>query len=148
MLATTITALEAIRRINESAAQPELRICETTAVGQVPGHQGDLYIHRVEDGFPIGEVWGNGSRQVALGDTTGSRHIAEGDDVTVFHSKKLPDWIRPAAGVPEDRYRGPVVRAPKGFRLTHPEHAHHDFPAGTYFVSYQVDVTRAMRVQD
>ena len=139
------TATEAIRKIEAHAAEAETRTCRRMEVGQAH-HQGDVYLHRVSDGWPRGEKLG--TRQVAVGSTVGARHVAEGDGVEVFAGVKLPDSVKPYDGVPESAYLGPVVVAPEGFTLTHPEHAHHVCPAGVYQVTYQVDPVAQRRVLD
>lgn len=145
---TVISAAEAVALIEAAAkaATEGIRVCTSCKIGEVPAHQGDVYIHRVPDNVERGALWG--SQQVAVGTTTGSRHVAEGEGVEVYHSKGLPKAVKPAPDVPASAYQGPIVVAPNGFTLTHPEHAHHVLPAGTYQVTYQVDVVRQARVQD
>lgn len=116
-------------------------------IGQC-ARQGDIYIHKVAAKTPHGRPWG--SRQVALGQQVGARHIAFGDGVEVFASdpktaeKLLPNFTQ------EQRQAclGPVVVADGPWTLEHPEHAPHSFPAGTYVCSYQFDVQTMTRVND
>lgn len=137
--------MEAVEKIRQAKADPEIRVCRRVEIGTVAVHQGDVYLHRVADGHPMGER--TGSRQVAVGTTIGSRHIVVGD-VEVFAGKQLPGYCKVADGFRLEDYLGPVVVAKDEFVLTHPEHAHHRCPAGTYQVTYQVDVTTMRRVTD
>jgi len=139
------TAVSAVQSITSAKPDAEVRICRRLSIGQAL-HQGDVYLHRVADDWPRGAKLG--TRQVAVGTTIGSRHVAEGEDAEVFAGSKLPGTVKPHSDVPESAYLGPVVVAPSGFTLTHPEHAHHVCPAGVYQVTYQVDPIAQRRVQD
>lgn len=139
------TANEAVESVSESKADPEVRVTRRIEIGSAI-QQGDCYLTRVPDAHPRGKSCG--SRQVALGNSIGSRHVAEGEDVEVFEGTKLPEGVAPPADVPESAILGPVVVAPKGFVLTHPEHAHHELPAGVYQTTYQADLDTMRAVQD
>lgn len=119
-----------------------LRRCEIGA----RVHQGDVYVIRVPANHPRGKPWG--SRQVAVGTTIGQRHVAEGEGVDVFAGVTV-DALLPLFSV-EQRAEcmGPVVVASGPWSLTHPEHAHHCLPAGTYQITYQWDAARMGRVVD
>lgn len=134
-----------IEKIAKAKPDRNLRINRRNDVGSVPVHQGDVYLHRVADDHPRGDKLG--TRQVAVGTTVGSRHIVEGD-VEVFAGKKLPPGVKVPSWTTERDLLGPVVVAKEAFTLTHPEHAHHRLPAGTYQVTYQADYTTRSRVQD
>lgn len=142
------TAQEVLARIEAAgtAAQQDVRVCRSVQVGKCPAHQGDVYLHRVAADHPRGAKLG--TRQVAVGTTVGSRHVVEGDGVEVYAGVKLPGAVKPWPDVPESAYLGPVVVAPEGLTLTHPEHAHHRLPSGCYQVTYQVDPVAQRRVQD
>ena len=139
-------AIEAVRRVSESVADTEVRTCRRCKIGTCAASQGDVYVHRVADDHPRGAMLG--TRQVAVGTNAGARHVAEGDGVRVHAGVSLPpdltcpDWARP-----EDML-GPVVVAGGPWTLTHPEHAHHALPAGTWQVTYQLDFSTRRRVQD
>lgn len=135
----------AIEKITKSVPDTATRICRRLDIGTAI-HQGDVYLHRVADDHPRGEPLG--TRQVAVGTTVGSRHIIEGDDVEVFAGKALPPSVKVPAWTTERDLLGPLVVAKEAFTLTHPEHAHHRLPAGTYAVTYQADYTTRSRVQD
>lgn len=139
------TAQEAIQTILEQAAKacPETRIARRMDIGDAI-HQGDVYIHRVADDYPHGKELG--TRQVAVGTTIGSRHIAEGN-VSVY-AKAQPF---PMPSMDErcwDACTGPVIVAQGTWTLTHPEHAHHRLPAGCYVVTYQLDERTRRAVED
>jgi hypothetical protein len=120
------------------------------------GHQGDVYVHRI-DAIPAAwDVEVREHHQVALGATIGSRHVADGPALTVLWPKSLDAAVEecPVKGLVKKLGNGarfclgPVVKADKPWRLTHPEHAHHEFPAGNYLVTYQLDYARQRQVQD
>jgi hypothetical protein len=81
------------------------------------------------------------TRQLASGETQGSRHVAVGDEVLVFEPAKDASVLI-----------GPTVASPKRFVIEHPEHGHVDLPAGVYQITYQRDWKREQqeirRVQD
>src|SRR5205085_2372667 len=101
--------------------------------------QGDIYIHAVDSDHKHGEK--SKSRQLALGETMGSRNVAEAS-AHVYAGTTLPEWC--------DRrtFLGPLVKAKKRFVVTHPEHAHVSLPAGEYQVTHQMDARTMARVQD
>lgn len=137
-----------IGRIEKHAPETETRVARRMEIGVV-SHQGDVYVHRVADDHPHGQSIG--TRQVAVGNTQGARHVAEGD-VDVLEGKQLPPTFQPPTWLrgqdPEPIFLGPVVVARSTWTLTHPEHAHHRMPAGTYQVTYQADARARARVAD
>lgn len=139
------TVEQALSTIRDATPDVEVRVTRRLEVGQAL-MQGDVYMIRVADDHPRGKL--RGSRQVAVGDTVGSRHIAEGD-VEVFEGAKLPPCMKRVARDEVSARLGPVVVAPQGFVLTHPEHAHHDVrQAGVYQVIFQYDEQTRARVAD
>lgn len=146
------TLQEVVASITEHQAEHEVRTLRRVEPGIVV-HQGDVYLHVVPLDWPHGKK--RGSRQVAVGTTVGSRHVADGDGVEVFDGKRLPpSFKRPTWCTAflqeqvEEIFLGPVIVAPHGFTLTHPEHAHHQVPACVVQVTYQGDPRTLMRVQD
>ena len=117
-----LTAQAAFERVQESAAVDDTRFARTIQIGEGV-RQGDLYLFRVEPRIERGTKTG---RQLAPGNTQGSRHVAAGRGVEVY-------------AVPGGPLDGPVVVADRRWRLEHPEHADIDMPSGTYQVSYQRD---------
>jgi len=109
--------------------------------------QGDVYLIRVADDWPRGDQIGEKSVQIALGSSNGARHMATGP-VQAFKGKQLPNGFTAPQGVDSAELLGPVVVASRPWTLTHPEHPHHALPAGTYQVTYQVDLMTMRRVQD
>ena len=141
----TMTAAQALETITSAKPAMELRIARRLEIGAVI-HQGDVYMARVDDTHPKGKLLS--TRQVAVGTTIGSRHVVEGDGVKVYEGKQLPAWVKEPDWVRANALLGPVVVSDKPFTLTHPEHAHHRCPAGTYQVQYQADRRTHEAVQD
>lgn len=146
MSSTTATkTAEAVEKVTNTTPDAEVRTARRIEIGHAI-HQGDVYLHRVADDHPRGKELG--SRQVAVGTTVGSRHVVEGDGVKVFAGQKLPPGVEEPAWVQQGSILGPVVVAEGPFNLTHPEHAHHALPKGTYQVTYQADFATQQRVLD
>lgn len=134
------TAVDAFKAIEEKAAtsKPSLRNIAKMTIGQVI-RQGDLYVEKVKAAHLHGEKVA--ARQLAIGNTQGSRHVAEGE-VSVFEPSDSKNVLL-----------GPVVKAETRWTLTHPEHGHFSLPAGVYQVRYQRDYAseraeELRRVQD
>lgn len=140
----TAEAVENLNKISNTTPDVEIRNTRNILVGQCV-QQGDVYVHRVSDTHARGKM--RGSRQVAVGDTVGSRHIAEGKKVNVFEGTKLPEGCKFTGNLAR-AITGPVVVAEEDWVLTHPEHAHHSLPAGTYQITYQLDAKTQRAVQD
>jgi hypothetical protein len=91
------------------------------------------------------------SRQIADGDTRGSRHVVEGGAVYDADAVELAQAVKQATGLTIDpQYMGPVV---EGLCvLTHPQHQHHKYPAGVVMVAvYQRNLNaeeREIRASD
>ena len=73
---------EAIKKVDKSEADESVRETKAISVGEAI-HQGDVYVHRVRDDYPVGNLIKEGDAQVAEGTTLGSRHFACGN-VSVF----------------------------------------------------------------
>lgn len=142
-----MTANKQIETITTHPADTEQRIARRVDVGRVAAHQGDIYVHRVADDHPRGAAWG--SRQVAVGQNKGARHIAEGAVEVFAGDPACAASMMPSFDADQRAAcLGPVVVAKDKWTLTHPEHAHHVLPAGTYQVTYQWDEVRMGRVAD
>lgn len=138
-------AADIISKVINFSPDTDTRVCRRIEPG-VRVHQGDIYVHRVADDYPRAELWG--SRQVAVGSTIGQRHVAEGP-VEVFHSAGPADSLLTSFNEQQRQAcTGPVVVATDTWTLTHPEHAHHVLPAGTYVVTYQWSEALQRRVED
>lgn len=143
------TIQEAVAAVFSHSAVTTKRFVSLTIGESI--RQGDIYITRVADGHPRGAVWG--SRQVAVGNTIGSRHVAVGD-VDVFAG--VPDAIKKLRPLFTDEQRaaccGPVVVARSTWDLEHPEHPHHELAqscdVATYQVTYQWSEALRAAVRD
>lgn len=134
-------------------ASPAIRV---HAVNFRCGHQGDVYVHRISARPPAWNVeTTQESRQVALGQSVGSRHCASGK-VRVFWPESIESAMRECP-ISLDRFPnpalirealGPIVESYDEWPLEHPEHAHHQFPASICLVTYQVDLRTGRRVVD
>ena len=140
------TVAAAIERVTVAPADTEVRITRRIEIGHCV-MQGDIYIHRVEESHPTGELIGKGMVQIALGTGNGARHVAEGQ-VEVYKGEQLPEWVKPLAMVEAKEITGPVILAHDTFAITHPEHPHHQLPAGKYQVTYQFNPKTMKRVVD
>jgi hypothetical protein len=133
---------EAMSKVTNISADPEVRILRRMELNSAI-QQGDIYMHRVSPSQAKGKPLG--TRQVAIGTNVGARHIVEGN-VKVFEGVNLPPKFKGSQFL--NQLLGPVVEAEDTFVLTHPEHAHHQLPAGTYQVTYQLDWATKERVLD
>jgi hypothetical protein len=131
-----VTELEKVEKGAEHNVG-DMRHIDAIKPGQVV-RQGDIYIHCVKDDHAAGKE--TKDRQLALGNTQGSRHIIEGD-CKVFEGTTPPDYAPRAL-------LGPLVRLFKRATVTHPEHAHVSLPAGTYQITHQMDARTLERVRD
>lgn len=134
-MTATLTAEQAHAKVSAAAEKPntEVRYIEKMKVGEAV-RQGDIYLTRVRsDATREKEIH---TRQLAPGNTQGSRHCVEGP-VRVYERKG-------------DALTGPIVASEGRFKVTHPEHAHFDLPGGCYAVTYQRDFAReeVSRVND
>lgn len=118
---------------------PEVRVIKACEIGH--GYrQGDIYVYRVEDNHAHGKKLG--SRKLAIGEGEGSNHFAEGE-IECFEGTTRPSFID------QRMFLGPVIKAPKGFKNTHPRHAHAWMEqGGTFQVVHQMDARTMRRVQD
>ncbi len=136
---------EEIKKIEDAKADIDIRVIRRIEIGHAV-HQGDVYIHRVADNHAMGKQIGKDSVQIALGIGNGARHMAEGP-VKVFEGKCLPDGVG-IVNVDPEKLTGPCIVADDVWMLTHPEHAHHQLPAGVYQTTYQYDPKTMQRVRD
>lgn len=105
-------------------------------VGTV-SHQGDIII--VSIGFVPAPAEPRTNRQLAEGNTQGSRHVLERGEVFDANRQSVADAINRATkgkATVDPKYIGLVFAGPA--YLSHPEHGHQEFPAGcTCAVVYQ-----------
>jgi len=125
----TVT-IETIQTYGARVACPDLQTISAEALADVPvgrkfARQGDLYFTKL-DAVPEGvRPWPFLHGQLAPGSSQGSRHCVDRDTVRL--------WLlqQPTA------LDGPVIEAPDGVRITHPEHGHQQYPPGVYQVTFQ-----------
>ena len=133
-------AVEILKKVEKEAKEKaiqDVRYIGTIYPGQVI-RQGDIYLLCVEKSHPVGEQTLN--RQLAPGNSMGSRHCIEGN-VNLYIGVKAPEWCK-------SNLVGPVIVARERFKLVHPEHAHFDMPAGYFQTIYQLDPRTMMRVEE
>lgn len=130
-----------IQQAAEAASQ-EIRFVAQHVVGKVAARQGDIYLHMVAASHPHGGRVE--SRQLAQGETQGSRHMIEEANVRVYEGTTLPPTCRPGT------FLGPCfdILGVDHRTNTHPQHAHNHLPPGRYQVTHQMDARSLMRVQD
>lgn len=138
MTKSVVSTLERIEREAVANKVAETRTIHSLAVGKVV-RQGDIYVHRVDAKHAHGRALTD--RQLAVGVTQGSRHVAE-SPAKVFEGMTAPEWCQPGALL------GPCVVSRKRFTISHPEHAHLSLPAGTWQVTHQRDARTGGGVQD
>lgn len=153
----TMSAAEARTQIEKDAEaknRPEIRDLSKLEIPGDWARQGDVSLILVPADHPRGKL--RGERQVAVGTSVGSRHVAEGAVVLyegvdaaidavqrLGHKNRL---VRPQVG--------PVIVVSGPWALTHPEHAHCGNDVATpeaprtYQVAYQLDAQTQRAVQD
>jgi hypothetical protein len=130
-------ALNQVRKSAEKIRNADPATIEVMSPGDNV-RQGDIYIVLLD--CKPAEASPFKGRQLAPGNTQGSRHIVEGD-CRLFTPTEA-DAIRILTGlVPATKahrqFLGPVIVAAEPVTITHPEHGHRTLPAGTYLVTYQ-----------
>ena len=141
MTTATMTAVQAIQHITEQAtfkAKGDDRRVSLTVGKHV--RQGDIYICRVSDTHAHGEEIKD--RQLAQGESRGSRHIAEAP------AKVYAGTSAPANALNARAFLGPCIVSDSPFMISHPEHANVILTAGTYQIVHQMDAMTLKRVQD
>ena len=116
----------------ERVVNDDAKLLATFAVGDV-SHQGDLIIVAIDKVPPSAKRREN--RQLADGDTQGSRHVVERGEVYDADPWEVRKIIHRVTGCDvEEQYIGPVFVSPADPTendLTHPEHGNQGYPAGT-----------------
>jgi hypothetical protein len=107
--------------------------------------QGDLYLINIP-AMPT-SAKPRADRQLAEGNTQGSRHVCRTGNVFDANRGELAALIRKATGQAiEEKYIGPVFTGPA--YIEHPEHGDHDFQCeGTFAVVFQKSLDQLEREQ-
>jgi hypothetical protein len=136
----TLTAEKEFTRIQrhaENIRNDEPHAVETASAGDMWA-QGDIGLVCLASVPKGATLVANPSAKLAPGTTQGSRHILS--DMTSVRLHRLKD------ATPLD---GPVIDAPRGCTVTHPEHGDVSLPPGVYGVIYQrAFADELRRVQD
>jgi hypothetical protein len=135
-------------------SKQEPRDCRAIKIGQ-HSRQGDCYVHPIKKRPASWDIeTTDQTRQVAVGQGEGSNHCASGK-VRVFWpknaqeaAKECPIKLFPNEEAARRVCLGPVIEADEEWTLTHPKHAHHEYPAGLYLVTYQLDRRTMRQVRD
>lgn len=126
-MTTTKTAAEEISELQGQAEKMKNdapRTFDAWQCGDVAA-QGDLNIVCI--GQLPKSAKPRANRQLADGQTMGSRHVVEGGRVFDADADELVGLVKAATGQDvQARYMGPVFTGPA--TLTHPEHGHHVYP--------------------
>lgn len=154
----TCTVVDFHSQLTAAVKSPihETRHHRTCALGK-GAHQGDVYLIRIAKRPAAWTTEVSKTRQVAVGQGEGSNHRADGA-LRVFWPKSMDTAVQDCPvkhlgfldrlGNAAGQCLGPVIVAQKRWELTHPKHANHSLPAGTYLVTYQLDRRTMRRVQD
>jgi len=124
----TATAVSTMKRIRTTANKAKTDAARSVgALGDLDyTRQGDVYFWNLNC-VPCDAVLEQSpSAQLAPGNTQGSRHII--DNVGSVRMFRMPS---------ANPLQGPIIDAPEGVTITHPEHGHQTLPAGVYAVTYQ-----------
>lgn len=119
------------------------------------GMQGDCYLHPIKERPKCWNVeTTDQSRQVAIGEGVGSNHCAKGK-IRVFWpdsqdsaAKECPIKLFSKDEAARRVCLGPIIEADETWNVTHPKHAHHEYPAGLFLVTYQLDRRTMRQVRD
>jgi hypothetical protein len=145
-----VKAREVIDDIEQQAkeANDDLRMARVVEPGQWL-RQGDITVVRVDHAPHVQASEKAHPSQLAPGNTKGSRHVLKGAaaffiDVEEFFESEFADSMAKVMGLERTRELepliGPLIKAPKRFTITHPEHSDLSLPGGCeYLVLYQRD---------
>lgn len=143
-MSKTITAEKAIRDVRTQAEKIRSDRPQRFPEAASPGdywRQGDIYITLLAAVPQTAEkVQAPASRQLAPGDTQGSRHCLDSLDGADWHRLKQAT-----------EFDGPILALATERTVTHPEHGHVILPPGVYAITYQRNLDqeeREARVQD
>ena len=142
MTTTTLSVAEELSALEAATANTDTTPRDLRGKLEVGkcARQGDVYVHQVDVNHERGSE--TLDRQVAVGNTQGSRHIAEGAKIKLFWGTARPSGVDSRAPL------GPVVVSEEDWTLAHPEHPDMTFSAGTYQITHQLDAITGQRVED
>ena len=135
---TTLTAQRAMADIQQHAERIRSDELQQFPVAASPGdaaRQGDLYITLLAD-VPSGANKTTVERQLAPGNTQGSRHILDAKAGVTMYRLESPGMLD-----------GPILKLTKGRVATHPEHGDIALPPGCYQITYQRNLDAEEREQ-
>jgi hypothetical protein len=147
--ANNVTKLKGLpASMPEAITNDETKIFEDLPVGTVI-HQGDVILVVIKE-LPA-SAKPRQNRQVADGNTQGSRHIYEDGALFDCPATEVAELIKSASGISIGAaYCGPIMQTPGA--LTHPEHGDHVYKcSATIAVAYQRNLdaeNREARVRD
>lgn len=146
-MTSTIDPQTAFARVTQSgklAARHERRTEILRAICFLGAHirQGDVVLEFLGDSISVQEMQElreTSERQLAPGNTQGSRHILEGDARVYLRPDERGDGTT-----------GPLIVTGESLStVTHPEHRHYTLPPNTMWgVCYELDEATKRRVQD
>lgn len=117
--------------VDHSVVNDASKLLEVFSVGDV-SHQGDVIVVGIAK-LPS-SAQRRANRQVADGNTQGSRHILENGELYDCDKTQVAKAIKEVTKcIVDERYIGPVFVSPDvptADDLTHPEHGNQGFPAG------------------
>ena len=139
-MTTTLNSQDILTQIMKSVESnvEDVRFIKRIEVGQIV-RQGDIYIHKVDENHSHGALQTN--NQLAIGNSKGSRHIAE-SPAKCYTGTNKPKTCKDAI------FLGPMVKSESRFTISHPEHANIELPAGCYQITHQLDPRTQERVRD
>lgn len=139
MVETATDVMSEIQSIAEAIkSDAPQRFPEAASFGE-DVRQGDIYIVKLES-VPRNFTEVKAEKQLAVGNTQGSRHCLDSlDGITMYRNKDA------------DQFTGPVFVSSCERTITHPEHGDRILPPGVYLIGYQRnldEMDRAMRAKD
>lgn len=154
----TVTISELHTKLEQAGCGQGQEVRDHTKLKDSHGHQGDVYVHPIK---AKPDCWNvettEQSRQIAIGQGAGSHHTAEGQ-VRVYWPDSIDNAVKDCPKIPGGFFKrepearrqclGPIVVAETAWRNSHPSHAHHIYPAGTFLITFQLDRRTMRRVQD
>lgn len=129
-MATTSVTIQTIQAHGKAVANAHPITVSAEALADVPmgkkfARQGDLYFAKIAQVPNEALPWPHIHGQLAPGHTQGSRHCVNLQQVRL--------WLLPKPTALD----GPIIEAPEGVTITHPEHGDHIYPRGICQVTFQ-----------